>query len=92
MQPAASLHPTIPVDAPLHFDLYDRWNGRPVAGCTYHVAHPGGRHFEHFPVNANEAESRRLSRFQPFGHSAGGYAEPPPHRGGEFPTTLDLRR
>ena len=91
-QPAASLHPTIPVDAPLHFDLYDRWNGRPVAGCTYHVAHPGGRHFEHFPVNANEAESRRLSRFQPFGHSAGGYAEPPPHRGGEFPTTLDLRR
>ncbi|MEQ8994566.1 MAG: transglutaminase family protein, partial [Pseudomonadales bacterium] len=90
-QPSASLHPTIPVDAPLIFDLYDRWNGRAVAGCTYHVAHPGGRNFEHFPVNANEAESRRLSRFQPFGHSGGRYPEPPPHRPREYPTTLDLR-
>jgi uncharacterized protein (DUF2126 family) len=90
-QPAASLHPTIGVDAPLSFDLYDRWNGRAVAGCRYHVAHPGGRNFEHFPVNANEAESRRLSRFQPFGHSDGCYPEPEPPRPSEFPTTLDLR-
>jgi uncharacterized protein (DUF2126 family) len=90
-QPAASLHPTITVDAPLTFDLYDRWNGRAVAGCTYHVAHPGGRNFEHFPVNANEAESRRLSRFQPFGHSDGHYPEPALRPAGEFPTTLDLR-
>jgi uncharacterized protein (DUF2126 family)/transglutaminase-like putative cysteine protease len=90
-QPAASLHPTIPVDAPLTFDLYDRWNGRAVAGCTYHVAHPGGRNFEHFPVNANEAESRRLSRFQPFGHSGGSYPEPTPHHAREYPGTLDLR-
>jgi uncharacterized protein (DUF2126 family)/transglutaminase-like putative cysteine protease len=90
-QPAVSLHPTITVDAPLTFDLYDRWNGRAVAGCTYHVAHPGGRNFEHFPVNANEAESRRLSRFQPFGHSGGRYPEPAPHRPRELPSTLDLR-
>ncbi|NBC23878.1 MAG: IMP dehydrogenase [Gammaproteobacteria bacterium] len=90
-QPAASLHPTITVDAPLTFDLYDRWNGRAVAGCTYHVAHPGGRNFEHFPVNANEAESRRLSRFQPFGHSDGHFPEPVLRPAAEFPTTLDLR-
>jgi len=90
-QPAACLHPTIGVDAPLVFDLYDRWNGRAVAGCTYHVAHPGGRNFEHFPVNANEAESRRLSRFQGFGHSDGRYPEPPRPEAREFPTTLDLR-
>jgi uncharacterized protein (DUF2126 family)/transglutaminase-like putative cysteine protease len=90
-QPASSLHPTIPVDTPLVFDLYDRWSGRAVAGCTYHVAHPGGRNFEHFPVNSYEAESRRLARFFPFGHTAGPYEEPRPVLRPEFPYTLDLR-
>jgi uncharacterized protein (DUF2126 family) len=90
-QPASSLHPTIPVDAPLVFDLYDRWSGRAVAGCTYHVAHPGGRNFERFPVNSYEAESRRLARFFPFGHTAGPYPEPQPVVRPELPYTLDLR-
>jgi uncharacterized protein (DUF2126 family) len=90
-QPAASLHPRIPVNAPLVFDIYDSWQGRAVAGCTYHVAHPGGRNFEAFPVNSNAAESRRLARFQASGHSVGSaVAKTAPPRL-EHPHTLDLR-
>ncbi len=91
-QPARALHPTIGVHTPLVVDLVDRLAGRALAGCTYHVVHPGGRSFERFPVNALEAESRRLARFFPFGHTPGPIDLPDERLDPEFPTTLDLRR
>jgi uncharacterized protein (DUF2126 family)/transglutaminase-like putative cysteine protease len=94
-QPPSALHPTIGVHSPLVFDLVDTWTGRSLGGCTYHVAHPGGRSYDAFPVNANEAEARRASRFWAFGHSPGPLAVAPVTGAGgsdEYPGILDLRR
>ncbi|WP_110641399.1 transglutaminase family protein [Salinicola sp. CPA57] len=90
-QPPSALHPRIPVHAPLVFDIVDTWNRRSIGGCTYHVSHPAGRNFESFPVNANEAEARRLARFLPHGHRQGVHEVPEPHISRDYPFTLDLR-
>jgi len=91
-QPPRALHPTIPVDSPLIFDLFDTWNDRSIGGCTYHVVHPGGRNYVRFPVNANEAETRRRARFFPFGHTPGTQIPRVEATGDEHPLTFDLRR
>jgi uncharacterized protein (DUF2126 family) len=90
-QPPSGLHPTIPMHTPLVFDVVDAWNECSLGGCTYHVAHPGGRSHETFPVNAYEAEARRLARFAQHGHTGGRILTPAEPLNPDFPWTLDLR-
>jgi uncharacterized protein (DUF2126 family)/transglutaminase-like putative cysteine protease len=98
--PWSSLHPTLGVDSPLSFDLIDRGSRFSLGGATYHVVHPGGRSYDHPPINASEAEARRARRFEAMGHATGMIdlealdAQLTKRSAGddEYPLTLDLRR
>ncbi len=89
--PPSGLHPTIPAHSPLVFEIVDTWNRASLGGCTYYVAHPGGRSESNGPVNSYEAESRRIARYRLMGHTPGIIDAPPEEPAGEHPYTLDLR-
>ncbi len=87
----SALHPTIPVHAPLAFDLIDTWRNRSIARCIYHTEPPEPGKYTSRPVNAQEAESRRQERFQVVEPSPDAIAPPGGETNPVFPMTLDLR-
>ena len=91
-QPPSALHPGIGAQSPLIVEVLDRWSGRALGGMAHHVSHPGGLSYDTFPVNAQEAEARRRSRFVAFAHAPGPMPQPRAPEGVEHPWTLDLRR
>ena len=91
-QPASGLHPLIPAQTPLVFDVVDKNSLCSIGGCQYYSGHPGGRNYESFPINANEAEARRSARFTAHGHTTGKVAYFDNKISSEFSNTLDLRR
>jgi len=90
-RPPACLHPTIGVHSPLTVEVFDLAQGRSLGGATHHVMHPGGKAYETRPVNALEAQGRRLSRFEAMGHTPGRAAPQTPRLPVGGARTLDLR-
>jgi len=84
-------HLDVPINAPLTFDIIDTLNHCSLGGCTYHVTHPGGRNYNTFPVNDNEAEGRKLARFETIGHTPGIIQIPQAQPNHKAAATLDLR-
>ena len=85
------LHPTVPVHAPLIFDIIDSWQQRSIGRCAYHVTSPTGGLYSTRPVNAGEAETRRTERFQKLNPQPGSVSLPADETNPLFPVTLDLR-
>jgi uncharacterized protein (DUF2126 family)/transglutaminase-like putative cysteine protease len=88
---SASLHPTVPVHAPLVFHLIDTLRGCSIGQCTYYVGSPDGRVYAARPANAAESENRRMERFQVGASALNPMAAPEEEANPLFPMTLDLR-
>jgi len=90
--PPSALQPHLGIHHPLRIDLWDRWGGRSVGACAYHVWHPEGRAYDAAPLTRFEASARRAQRFTLEGPLPWPWkpAATPPHP--EYPYTLDLRR
>jgi len=88
---SVTLHPTIPVHAPLVFNLIDRFHERSIGQCTYYVAPPDGRLYTGRPKDAAEAAQRRQERFQVNGSAPVPMTAPEEESNPLFPWTLDLR-
>jgi uncharacterized protein (DUF2126 family) len=90
-QMSSALHPTIPVHAPLIFDILDTWSEHSIGRCAYHATAPDGREYTARPVNAAEAEARRQERFKLLSHTRDLVVAPKVEVNPTFPMTLDLR-
>lgn len=87
----STLHPTIPVQTPLHFDIVDCWHETSIGRCAYLSSPPDGREYLSRPLNVAEAEARRHERFQRLPPGEHRVKPPADEVNPAFPWTLDLR-
>ena len=91
--PTPALHPTI--GCAFAFGVWSVWYLERASRRrgTYHVIHPGGRNHEHFPVNALEAECKKVQPVWGSGHTQGQRITPPIMDGGDVftPTANPVR-
>jgi uncharacterized protein (DUF2126 family) len=90
--PPSSLQPHLGIHHPLRIDLFDRWAGRSLGACAYHVWHPEGQAYEAPPLTRFEASARRAARFTEEGPLPLGTTPIATRPHPEYPHTLDLRR
>jgi uncharacterized protein (DUF2126 family) len=90
-QPAMALHPVLPVNAPLTFDIYDTWTGRALGGCVYRRT-SGRPQLRDLSGQRQRGGGAPTGAFVPSGHTAGRYEAWPETPAREFPMTLDMRR
>ncbi|MGE0828847.1 MAG: DUF2126 domain-containing protein [Hyphomonadaceae bacterium] len=87
-----SLHPTVPIHAPLEFQLIDSWAQRALGGFRYHAGKPDGGLYPSRPSDPHEAEARRKARFIAIAATQAPALAPPEEPNADYPLTLDLRR
>jgi uncharacterized protein (DUF2126 family)/transglutaminase-like putative cysteine protease len=90
-QLSASLHPTVPVNVPLVFELVDIQKAQMVGRCTYHATALDGQVYPNRPASAAAAKMRSDARFVVSSPDDGPITIPPDEINTSFPGTLDLR-
>jgi len=89
---AHRIHPGLKMDSPLIFDIVDTWHDKSIGGCRYAAMPANEEIWQHLPINAREAESRRQARFLSYGHTPGDFKGREPIKNPDYPNLLDLRR
>ena len=87
-----TLHPNLPTQKTLTFEIVDCLQQRVLGGCCYHVSDPSGKVYEQPPINERDAATRFQKIFSRDIVTHEHVGSPQRFVDEEYPYTLDLRR